>query len=364
MLARRSSILLVMVHALGAAFLACGDGGAPSTGEGPGGADGGEKGDGAARAITGWETVERLREEGGMIAEKVSYRSQGLRVFGLVCRPAAEGRFKTIVYNHGGFEGTGDFDTAICVDAVRNGYVIVESSYRGEDGSEGRIEVCLGEVDDVLAITDVARSLPYVDPDKVSMLGVSHGGCITTRAVQRGAKVAAAVDVFGPKDLAENYRTWKARRDADAGPELNAVFDALMRVVRDGTGGTPEEKPEEYAKRSPLQYVAELDRFPAPYMAVHGVLDALVLARDTCRLAAEARGLAGFHVNAGLEVVPSEPPGCEGAGGTWLPGPKPSPAWPGDRYAVVYDAAGHELGSPSGIRMHLDALEFLAIKVP
>ena len=99
-------------------------------------------------------------------------------------------------------------------------------------------------------------------------------------------------------------------------------------------------------------------------MAVHGALDAVVLARDTCRLAAAARGVESFRVNEALAVVPGEPPGCEETGATWLTSSKPSPAWPGERYVVVYDGADHEAGSPSGARMLFDALEFLLVKVP
>ena len=63
----------------------------------------------------------------------------------------------------------------------------MSSEYRGEGGSEGRKEVCLGEVDDVLQMLAIADVQPYVKPDRVLMWGGSHGGCVTLRAIERGA---------------------------------------------------------------------------------------------------------------------------------------------------------------------------------
>jgi dipeptidyl aminopeptidase/acylaminoacyl peptidase len=292
----------------------------------------------------------------------VSYRSQGLRIYALHCRPKAAGKYKALVYNHGGVSGIGGFVASQCAAAVKNGYVVLMSSYRGEDGSEGKIEVCLGEVDDVLALTDIAKALPYVDPQKVVMSGVSHGGCITTRAVQRGASVKVATDIFGPKDWAADYAYWK-KQVADGSPD-SASLTGLVQVLEAATGGTPDTKADEYAKRSPISFIAELDAFPGAYMAVHGGKDVLVTVKDTCRTAAVANGMKSYHLNGALAVVTSEPPGCEGTNVTWLAGPKPSPAWPDARYAVIYDEAAHEIGSASGQAMFADTLFYLVAKVP
>ena len=107
-----------------------------------------------------------------------------------------------LISNHGGFAGLPDWDDpkGFCALAAKAGWVMAESSYRGEDGSDGEIEVCLGEVDDVLAMLEVVRSQSYADPDRIAMLGVSHGGCVTSRAVERGADVDVAAEIAGPAD--------------------------------------------------------------------------------------------------------------------------------------------------------------------
>lgn len=368
---KRRHFVPVATCFVGVAIWACGgeDGAAPSSSSSASSSSSGASGDassssssstssssGGDASTSAWETVEPLAAEGDWVAEKVSYRSGALKIFGRVCRPKAAGKFKTLVLNHGGFEGHGPFNKDGCANLVKNGYVMLESSYRGEDGSEGKIEVCLGEVDDVLAMVDLSKRLPYVDGAKTVMAGLSHGGCITTRAVQRGAKVAAAADVFGPKDFVTEYAFLKASQQAGQGG-----LEPLIRILETATGGTPETKPDEYAKRSPLSFVADLDKFPGPYTMVHGVKDILVPVRDTCRFAAVVKDTKSYHLNAALAVVTNDPQGCEGTNVAWLPGPKPG-AWPAPRYAVVYDDAGHEVTSQSGAAMYLDALGFLVAK--
>ena len=308
-----------------------------------------------------WESVEVLADDGTVVSEKVSYRSQGLRIFGLVCRPSAPGRYRLLVVNHGGFgglSGLGQFKPDACAGFVRDGWVVVESSYRGEDGSEGAVEVCLGEVDDVLAMLAIARRLPYVDDTRVAMIGYSHGGCITMRAVERGAPVQAAVDVFGEKDWQDDFHYWQSEHATDPG-----ATDENLHVLRDTTGGGPDDMPDAYVARSPLSYVAALDAFQGAYMTVHGAKDDQAHVRDTCRFAAVAEGMLAYHVDEKMAVVTSEPHGCERTSVRWLPGPKPTAPWPGARYVVVYDGAGHEIESPSGRAMNADAFSFLAAKL-
>jgi dienelactone hydrolase len=335
------------------------DSGTPDGG-GVVGNDGGASGSDASAGP--WISVEPISDDGTVVAEKVSYRSQGLRIYALHCRPKAAGKYKAYIFNHGGVGGLGGFTATQCAQAVKNGYVVLMSSYRGEDGSDGNIEVCLGEVDDVLALIDIAKALPYVDPQKIVMEGASHGGCITTRAVQRGAPVKAAADVFGPKDWAADYAYWK-KQVGDGSPD-SASLNALIQVCETAMGGTPDTKPDEYKKRSPLEYIAELDAFPGAYMAVHGGKDVLVTVKDTCRTAAVVKGMKSYHLDGALAVATSEPPGCEGTNVTWLAGPKPSPAWPEARYALVYDEAGHEIASASGQAMFADTLFYLVAKAP
>jgi dipeptidyl aminopeptidase/acylaminoacyl peptidase len=333
---------------------------ASDDGGGASGDAGAPDANGVDAAPPAWEAVEVLFDDGEVVTERVKYRSGSLLIDGQVCRPKAGGPYPVIVFNHGGFMGLGiAADSGNCVDSARAGFVWIGSSYRGEDASEGAIEVCLGEVDDVLAMIDVALAQPYADRDRVVMWGGSHGGCITTRAVERAAPVHAAVDVFGPADLASNYQFWVDQIDAGTGP--TASYQQLVQVVDDAIGGPPDEYQDDYAARSPGNF-----ELPAglPFMVTHGTVDELVPVAQSCDLVAGAGGFTAFHLDGSQAEVTSPPVGCEDAGLTWSAGVRPSPGWPGSRYLVVYDGLGHGFGGAAGNAMLGDVLTFLMAKLP
>jgi tetratricopeptide (TPR) repeat protein len=80
------------------------------------------------------------------------------------------------------------------------GFVVLASQYRGTDGSEGRDEVGGADTNDVMNLIPLARSLGYVDMDKLFMWGCSRGALMTLQAIRRGAPVRAAAVVGAPAD--------------------------------------------------------------------------------------------------------------------------------------------------------------------
>ena len=233
------------------------------------------------------------------------------------------------------------------------------SSYRGEDGSEGSVEVCLGEVDDALAMMSIVRAKPYADTAHVGLLGGSHGGCILLRSLARGADVVAAADLFGVTDWAAADTFWHGQLTTGTHPELASVYQSLIATVEGAAGGTPASAPAAYAARSPIS--APLAT-PAPLWIGHGVDDLLVPASGSCGLAGAAGGVTSLHVtDVNGTVTQAAPPGC--AALAWSAGPLPRPAWPASRYLVEYDGAGHALANPVEQEMEGDALAFLVARL-
>jgi len=162
-----------------------------------------------------------------------NYWSDGLRIFGLVCFPTSTpGPFPIAILNHG-LEvvpiGSGVAFPAIeasgwkgCTHMAGHGWLAAISTYRGEiigsaigGGlpapytnywalSDGGLELCLGEVDDVLNLLSAVTALSNANAAHVLMWGHSHGSCITERAIERGASVQVAVSLDGPTD----FTTW------------------------------------------------------------------------------------------------------------------------------------------------------------
>jgi hypothetical protein len=309
----------------------------------------------------GWLTVEQTFRDNVVLIERVSYRSSnGLRVNGQVCRTTIPGRRPLVVVNHGGFEGLGgEWNGGLCKTLAQAGAVVIESSYRGEDGSEGSVEFCLGEVDDVLAMLQVALAQSYADRERVSMLGLSHGGCITLRALQRGAPVQTAVDVFGPTEAVSLVQFWQAR--IAAGDPNSNEYRALLQQVQAAAGGPPQSVPAAYAARSPVSFVAELNAWPGTLLMAHGTDDRLVPLAQSCLLASRMSDVRAWYRDASGPLA-GPPPGCNASGIAWRTDALPAPGWPDRRYFMVYRGAGHDLGSATGSGMLADILSFLAAR--
>ena len=304
-------------------------------------------------------TVRVMLADAQVRAEVVRYPSDGLSVAGIVCRPVAPGKYPILMLNHGGWGGLGgelEPTTSSCVGLARAGWVVIEPSYRGEDGSGGTIELCLGEATDIRLMLEAVVGEPFADSTRVIGLGGSHGGCSTLRAIVDGLRPGRMVAVAGPTDWAHTYRAIVDSIPNATGDRLGA-FEFLSSEVRKYLGGTPDQVPAAYALRSLLTRSASLDRWQGKLLIQHGVDDEIVAVEESCALVAVAHGFTAYHVAGNGQVVTTPPAKCTASGLTWSAGPLPS-GWPGSRYLVIYDGLGHGTGQAAG-RQTTDALAFL-----
>jgi dipeptidyl aminopeptidase/acylaminoacyl peptidase len=269
-----------------------------------------------------------------------------------------------LIFNHGGFSGITDLaaSNGFCALAARRGWVLAESSYRGEDGSDGQTEVCLGEVDDVLSMLKVVRSQPYSDSRRIAMIGVSHGGCITSRAVERSADIGLAVAIAGPTDWTAAMRaTRRSANDVSTNPELREIQMFLVNKIEKIVGGTPEQYPERYAMRSPdAEKIAQWDK---PYLIMHGIDDTIVPVQQACALASKVGNFQAYRFDMSGKVVSRPPTGCDRL--TWSSPPTPIGTFDSDRYLLVYDGVDHSLVDDNGLtRIRRDFFRFLETKLP
>lgn len=304
-------------------------------------------------------TLQTVVDDAQVSAGRVSYPSEGLAVSGIVCRPKALGPHPLVMANHGGWGGLGGelTPTSGCVSLARAGYVVIEPSYRGEDGSGGTIELCLGEATDIRTMLAIALTDPEVDQNRVSVLGGSHGGCSTLRALIDGAARARVVAVAGPTDWAATYQALIDSIDAGASGDRLLGFQVITSDTRKYLGGTPAQVPVVYAARSVLTRVKRLDQYPGQLLIQHGVDDEIVRVEESCALVALAAGFTAYHVDAAGQVVAAAPAKCSGFQIAWSAGPLPA-GWPGSRYLVVYEALGHGGGANAG-RQGADAFGFM-----
>ena len=156
-----------------------------------------------------------------------------------------------MIWVHGGVHGNWAITYFPFVkEAVERGYVIVAPEYRGSTGyGEAHflaIDYGAKEVDDVVSAHAYLKTLPHVDPDRVGMMGWSHGGYITLLSLFRDAhpfKAGAAIVPVTNLVFRLSYK----------GPGYQRDFSTQQGIL-----GLPFEKREEYIKRSPLYHVDKL----------------------------------------------------------------------------------------------------------
>ena len=316
----------------------------------------------ASKSPNPWETVQLLYQDTRVLREKVSYRSSGLKIFGQVCRPNRSGQFPVVVWNHGGFEGLQIGDEGFCQAFATFGYTLLMSSYRGEDGSEGSIEVCNGEVDDVLRLLELGRTLPYANPKQVVMMGGSHGGCISLRAVQKGAPARVLIDFYDPSDWQQEYQHIQ-QLVASSDVAQKFVGKTLDAVLLKGLGGTPTQVPQAYRERSPSEYATRLGNWSGSILMIHGANDWFVPPNQSCTLARAIGGFTSYRIGGSNLTETTAPSGCEAAGLIWHGGAVPRSNWQDKRYLLVYDNLGHGDGSQRDLAIQ-DALDYILTKVP
>ncbi len=115
---------------------------------------------------------------------------------------------------------------------------------------------------DVLDLIEHMTANWSVDADRVYLTGASMGGMGTAVVAAKYPQIfAAAADWFGPADLAQSYdELWWA--------------DFFQEAMEDEIGGPPSQFPEEYSRRSPLEYARNLRHLP--FIVCQGKYDFIV----------------------------------------------------------------------------------------
>jgi len=136
-------------------------------------------------------------------------------------------------------------------EAVDRDYVVVAPEYRGSTGygKEFYNAIDYGgyEVDDCLtAVRYIKRFLPHVDPERIGIIGWSHGGLITLSAVLREQTAFKAAAAIVPV-------TNLVFRLGFKGPNYQQRYVDQKRI-----GGLPHQKRDIYIERSPLYHVDKL----------------------------------------------------------------------------------------------------------
>lgn len=229
------------------------------------------------------EMVERIKSSLDPELIQIKYYSDGLQISGFIYKPRTipDKKFPLVIWNHGnigeesaiGVENYNDIYEMYRLAA--EGFVVIASQYRGIGGSEGKDEVAGADLNDVLNLFPLARSLGYADMDRVFMWGFSRGALMTLQAIKRGVPIKAAVVVGAPTDTIE------ALKDP-----------ANERFYRTVWPDFEKRRAEHAANRSPVLWA---DKITMPLLIIHGGADQGLSPRVAWKLAERMADLGGLY---------------------------------------------------------------------
>lgn len=202
-----------------------------------------------------------LGSKQGVAIEQWSYWSGKLLVKGRLYVPVdrAGRRLPVVIFCHDGISGISREHELSSIRLANAGYVVFSPSYRGEDGSQGMVEIAKGEVDDVLAVLPLLASVPQADQDKVVLMGASHGALISLLAASRCPAIRGVVFAYGVADIYAWWDYLKAHRKL--GRDV---------ITRRTYGDGPDSRPESFRMRNG---VAVAEKVACPVLILQGQLD-------------------------------------------------------------------------------------------
>jgi dipeptidyl aminopeptidase/acylaminoacyl peptidase len=200
----------------------------------------------------------------------LKYRSDGLTVVAYLFAPrSAAKKLPVIIYNRGSYVW-GDIGQALAPELyplAKAGFVVVAPMYRGSGGAEGKDEMGGQDLNDLMNLLHVLRSIESADTNNIFFYGVSRGCMMGWQAARDGFPVRAIATVGGFTDLAMLL---------DSDPQRYASF------VRQLWPSFDQDRAAILERRSVVKW---LDKVTAPMLIMHGQGDLAVSPAHALRLA-------------------------------------------------------------------------------
>ncbi|MGE5249645.1 MAG: LpqB family beta-propeller domain-containing protein [Bacteroidota bacterium] len=201
-----------------------------------------------------------------VMPKRVSYRSfDGLEIPALLFVPERPNG-AAVLYPHGGPRDLYAFEYDILAQyLVARGYTYLAINYRGSTGYGVEYEFLnhddwgKGDTQDCLHGAKYLRTLDWIDPARIAILGGSYGGYMTICSLSRDPEYlfACGVAKYGDSNLVSSW--------AQCNRELRLYTEIFL--------GHPSRNREVYINGSPI---AEARNVQRPVLILHGLLDDVV----------------------------------------------------------------------------------------
>lgn len=208
------------------------------------------------------EQIAKL-SEGAVAYKKISYRSSvdSLEIpayLFLPLKPRGPKGHPALVWVHGGVSSSFSSGSMPFIhQAVDRGYIVIAPDYRGSTGYGEAYNEAIDyggyEIDDTISAVEYLKAnIQEVDPDRIGMIGWSHGGYITLFSLIRDEGKVFKCGYAGVPVTNLVFRL------SYKGPSYEASFIKQKRI-----GGEVHEKQDIYIERSPVYHV---DKIRVPVM--------------------------------------------------------------------------------------------------
>jgi dipeptidyl aminopeptidase/acylaminoacyl peptidase len=200
----------------------------------------------------------RKLSAGAVDFKKVTYRSSigDLDIPAYLFQPLKPRGSKghpALVWVHGGVASSfGSGYMPFVKQAVERGYIVIAPEYRGSTGYGEAFQEAIDyggyEVEDSMSAADYLKAnVPSVDPERIGMIGWSHGGYITLFSLIRDQNKTFKCGYAGVPVTNLVFRL------SYKGPGYEANFVKQKRI-----GGEVHQKRDIYIERSPVYHVDKI----------------------------------------------------------------------------------------------------------
>lgn len=216
---------------------------------------------------------EAHRQSIGKHMEKVRYNNHGIEMVGNLYFPEnfdKSKKYPVIVVGHPGGGVKEQASGLYAKLLAEKGFIAIafDASHQGESGGyPRRLEKPENRIGDFHATVDYLTTLPYVDNDKIAMLGICASGGFTAQATMSDKRVKALATVsafhrydhswdgkaFSTAEKEQAIKTGNEQRTREANGGEVALMDVLLPV----DANTPKDLAEAYD-----YYLGERGYFP------------------------------------------------------------------------------------------------------
>lgn len=201
-----------------------------------------------------------------VMPEHITYKSfDGLDIPALLFKPEKPNG-AAVLHPHGGPSSLYLFEFDILAQyLLAKGYTFIAPNYRGSTGYGVEFEHRnygdwgKGDLQDCLYGAKFLRTLSWIDPTRIAILGGSYGGYMTVAALSRDPEYlfACGVTKYGDSNLVSSW--------AQCNRELRLYTEIFL--------GHPAKNRQAYLEGSPLYEIKNVQK---PVLVLHGLLDDIV----------------------------------------------------------------------------------------